>query len=226
MEETTATQKRVCLRLKEARKQKNITLSELSKRTKISKEHLLAIEECRFDDLPFANIYKKNFIRSYCQAVGECSNSCVSQFTDEELPPPPPQPVQTKRRYSTPSVFHYLPNILRVMFALSLAGLLVGYLGLQVKHILEPPTLVVYTPQEGFITDGATVLVQGKTEKEAELSINGTTIGHNEDGQFREVIDVSDGVNTIVVTAKKKHGKTTSETRHVIVRKAEDIPTN
>ena len=38
----------------------------------------------------------------------------------------------------------------------------------------------------------------------------------NEQGHFASTIDLSKGVNTITMTATKKHGKSTSLVRHVI----------
>jgi len=212
--------KRVCLKLREARIERNVSLTELSKKTKINKEHLLALEECRFDDLPFANIYKKNFIKAYCKALNICGDDCCRQFDEEEIVKNPYISPKNKKTH-TPNILHNLPLFLRFGILMGIASIFIGYLGLQVKHILEPPKLTIYTPEEGFITDTNTVIVQGKTEKESEVSINGTNIKHNDDGRFKEAIDVSDGVNTITITAKKKHGKITSDTRHVIVRKEE-----
>ncbi len=213
--------KRVCLRLREARIERAVSLTELSKKTKINKEHLIALEECRFDDLPFANIYKKNFIKTYCKALNICGDDCCKQFNDEEIIKTSYIPPKNKKTHTT-SILHNLPIFLRFGILMGIASIFIGYLGLQVKNILEPPQLTIYTPEEGFITDTNTVIVQGKTEKESEVLINGTNIKHNDDGRFKEAIDVSDGVNTITITSKKKHGKITSDTRHIIVRKEEN----
>ncbi len=55
--------KRVCLRLCELRKKQNISLLQMEKRTKISREHLIALETCQFHRLPDASVYQKLFLK-------------------------------------------------------------------------------------------------------------------------------------------------------------------
>lgn len=208
--------KRVCLRLKEARVAANMTLTELSRRTKLSKKYLKALEECRFDAIPCAVIYKKNFIKRYAAALEINPQVLVKQFLDEEVVTKEEQkrevqPVEKQRLYNIPMAMQYV-GIVAVL------ALCIGYLGLQVKRIVEPPQLSVYAPQNGQVTDEQTLFVYGEVEKEAEVQINGEEIVKNNAGQFKEELTLSPGINTIVVSAKKKHGKTTSETRHVILR--------
>ena len=61
-------------------------------------------------------------------------------------------------------------------------------------------------------------LIEGETEKETKLTVNGKDVMVNEAGRFSTEIDLNDGVNTIAVSVTKKHGKTTTITRHVVVR--------
>ncbi|NCO05074.1 MAG: helix-turn-helix domain-containing protein [Candidatus Magasanikbacteria bacterium] len=219
---------RVCARLKDAREFRGVTLIELSRRTKISKKHLVAIEACKFDELPFATIYKKHFICSYAKALDLDPEPFLSQYIEEESPISATIPSPSKTLlYSQPTTLHHffskLPSLLRITVILIFAGAIVGYLFLQVRHILEPPMLTVYTPEDGFVTEGNSVLIQGRVEKEAELFINGIDIQHKEDGQFRETVPVSTGVNTLLIEAKKKHGRITTDTRHVIVQSNEQF---
>lgn len=211
--------KRVCFRLKEARMACGLSLAELAQKIKMSKKHLTALEACEFKDLPYGDVYRKNMVKAYCKAVNICPEDCARQYVNEEAGgPPSPQPSARPIRLGS-----HLPLLLRAIAILLLLVGIGGYLGLQIKNILEPPALAIYTPEDGFITDTNTVTVQGKTETEAEITINGTTIRHNDHGNFKETIAISDGVNTITIIAKKKHGKTTSATRHIIVRKTEKL---
>jgi ribosomal 50S subunit-recycling heat shock protein len=63
--------------------------------------------------------------------------------------------------------------------------------------------------------------VQGETEPEAQITINGQETKNSEKGQFKEEISLAEGVNTITFVVKKKHGKTTTETRHVVYKAKE-----
>ena len=108
--------------------------------------------------------------------------------------------------------------VIRYVLVISIALLLIIYLGLQVRNIIQPPKLLVYSPTDGYITDNYSLLVQGETGKEVQVSINGQVIMNSEEGKFEQKIDLSPGVNTIVVTAQKKHGKTSSITRYVVLK--------
>ena len=86
--------KRVCLCLKEARIKANVSLNDLAQKTKINKQHLMAIEECRFNDIPHATIYQKNFLKRYCLALGLPTEEILAQFVAEETLHQNPVPEQ------------------------------------------------------------------------------------------------------------------------------------
>ena len=94
--------------------------------------------------------------------------------------------------------------------------LLASYFGNQVYRILEPPPLTILSPADGFITEQTTITVQGQSMPEIQISINGTDIASNAEGQFEQILDLAPGVNNIAVRATKRHGKITEINRHVI----------
>lgn len=207
---------RVCLRLKEEREKRKISLDELSVKTKIIKKYLLALEECRFNDLPVAEVYQKNYLKRYVEALGIDPIPFLEQYLVEEK-------VDNKKpRYSfkkfTGQYWQWVPTMLRFGLIAILLLAIVFYLGLQVKRIIEPPRLLIYYPPDGLIVDRPTVFIQGETNSEVEVFINGQKIMTNENGVFKEEINLSAGVNTINILAQKKHGKTTSETRYVVYK--------
>lgn len=208
--------KRVCLRLKELRQKKDVSLEVLSKKTKLSKKYLKALEECRFDDLPPATIYKKNFVKCYVKALGINPEPFLKQYIEEEVVEDKKDEPLKKEIKNSPLL--YLPAVFKFTAIISIIFLAVGYLGLQVKQILEPPELAIYSPKDGFITENNFITIQGQTEKEALITINGQEIINNEKGEFKENINLNPGINNIVISAQKKHGKKTTETRHVILK--------
>jgi transcriptional regulator with XRE-family HTH domain len=207
--------KRVCLRLKEEREKAGVSLEELAKKTKIDKSHLKALEECRFKDLPEAVVYQKNFVKKYVEVLGVDSAPFLSQYETEE---------KTRKKTKHPhkvlktNPLSHLPIFIRYFLIIATALFLMGYLAMQVKNIVEPPELSVYSPADGFVTNNPQINVQGNTDKEVEVSINGKGVGTNEQGQFEELLDLNPGVNTLLISAKKKHGKTTDITRHVVYK--------
>jgi cytoskeletal protein RodZ len=72
--------------LKEAREQKQITLEDLQRTTKIQKRYLVAIEEGRFDTLP-GIFYARAFVKTYAEAIGLDPEPLFDQY-QSELPNP------------------------------------------------------------------------------------------------------------------------------------------
>lgn len=216
--------KRVCFRLKEMREAKHLSLAELSARTRVSQKYLEALEACDFRSIPFAVVYKKNILKRYAEALGADAAEMVRQFEEEEMvhEPAPAPPGKN----STAGRLQNIPMLVRGLFLVGMLAIMIGYLGLQVKHIIDPPALQVFSPHDGFVTTEQTVVVQGRAEREVRISINGRSIGATDDGQFKEVLDLSPGMNAITIAAEKKHGKTTTATRYVILKTNPSVSLN
>lgn len=207
--------KRICFRLKEAREAKGMSLAEMEKKTKITKKYLQALEECRFSDLPVAVVYHQSFVRAYVEALGLNPDSFLNQYLLEEKVK---KQVKHPGRIVKQRWFNNLPNFLRLGSIFLVLFIVIFYLGWQVKRIVEPPKLILFSPQEGYITEVPEVLVQGETDREVRVYLNGKEIKNSELGQFKEKVDLASGVNTLTIVAEKKHGKKTTEVRHVVFR--------
>lgn len=73
-------------RLRETREQKQISLEDLQRTTKIQKRYLKAIEEGRFETLP-GLFYARAFVKTYAEAVGIDHEQLFDEFK-HELPNP------------------------------------------------------------------------------------------------------------------------------------------
>ncbi len=207
---------RVCTRLKKTREDLGLSLAELETKTHIPQKYLEAIENCAFDQLPKANVYRIAYLREYARAVGLNPKTVIYQFTREDGL----GDIKNTHPHRHIKFFPFMSFsfIARNITVVVLILLFVGYLVWQIKGIIEPPKLIVYTPLEGFITSNMRVLVQGETDKECKININGQAVMANEQGQFSTNIDLTNGVNSIIIASAKKHGKTTTITRHVVAK--------
>lgn len=206
---------RLSERFKIAREKLKLDINTLSARTRIPKKYLIAIEESRFDALPEANAYRTAYMREYASALNLNPAGILYQFSKESEP-------ETQKIFSPrhqPSIWSQsLTYLLRnALLALFVIGFLT-YLAFEVRGVLLPPKLALYSPAEGYISSASTVVIQGQTEKEVKLTVNGQEIMANDQGKFEANIDLQKGVNTITMVATKKHGKTTTVTRHVVVK--------
>ena len=68
--------------LRGARQAKGWELSDVATRTHVRKEYLAALEEARYESLP-EDIYAKNFVRLYAQAVGVPTAKALELYTVE-----------------------------------------------------------------------------------------------------------------------------------------------
>lgn len=210
---------RVCYRLKEAREQAGIDIEDIVHKTKLQRHYIEALENCEFDTLPYGETYRRQFIKSYLKAIQVNPNSFIFQYNSEEAATPVTEhPTTAKRQH-----FHNLPAYLRIGSLIVGALLMIGYLGWQVKHIVEPPEMVLHNPPNGFVTTDGALLVQGETNKEVFIKINGKDVPNNGSGQFEERLDLSPGVNTITISAKRKYGKSKIITRHVVFREGQKL---
>lgn len=87
-----------------------------------------------------------------------------------------------------------------------------------------PPVLTVNGPAEGLITAQATIGVRGKTNDvtsspvSVKITLNGVaqgTVAVGSDGGFSKTVQLTEGDNTILVTATDAAGRETSITRRV-----------
>lgn len=202
--------------LRKKRKEEKMTLDQAANFSHIPKEYLLAIEKNRYNSLPPAKAHSLAYVRKYATILKLNTDQVVKQFIEES----------DLENYTTIHPFCKLkirPINSIVIWAKRFAicaslVLFVGYLVWQVNGILKPPKLLVYSPQDGFISDNMQTNITGATEKEAVLQINGKGISINDKGLFDTTINLSKGINTITITAAKKHGKTTTITRYVILK--------
>ena len=70
-------------RLKRERETRKITLDEVARSTKISKRHLLELEEERFKDLP-GGIFNKGFVRAYAKQLELDEEEMVREYVAAE----------------------------------------------------------------------------------------------------------------------------------------------
>lgn len=207
---------RVGERLKKAREQQRLNLDDIYKKSRIPLKYLEAIELGNFKELPQAKAHRLAYVREYAEALNLNPASFLYQFTQESnlTNYTPTHPRRALKLWP----FNSLPNIFRnVAAAVLLLGFL-GYLTWQVNGILQPPKLSVFTPADGYVSTKPVTLVQGETEKEVQLTVNGKDVMPNDNGRFEIAVDLSNGVNTITISAIKKHGKVTTITRHIIVK--------
>lgn len=200
--------------LKMARTKKKLSLSKVSRILNIKEQYLIALEEEDYNKLPI-NLYAKNYLKDYAKFLDLDAEKLIkkSPFNTTEAEKNP----FSKKIMST-FKFLIVPKIIRnaVLFLLVIS--LFFYLGYYFLKSKERPELLIYQPKEDIITANRQIILEGKSDAEAEIRINGELILADENGYFSETIYLKLGLNEIKVSAKKKYSQKNIIERKIIVQ--------
>lgn len=199
--------------IKEAREKKGLDLKKVSRKLNIRKEYLLSIENNRIDLLP-DGIYGKKFLKKYTDYLNIDKDLIKTTLEDlENLKKD--DPFSTKK--ADKKDFLVFPKIARniIFFLIVLACAL--YLSLYAKKIFSTPNIEILYPENNLSISEKTITVKGNIEQEAELNINEELVLSNSDGYFEKEINLKEGANNIVITAKKRYGEKIIINRYILV---------
>lgn len=201
--------------LKEARERKGLTTAKVEYATKIRERFIIAIESDEFSILPSPS-YAKGFVRNYAEFLGLPIDQTMAFFRRQTLETPKSSllPHGVTDPLNTP-FFQMTPA--RFLTAIVAALLLVffSYLGFQYRRINANPTLRIDTPIDQAIVTQKRITVEGKTDPDATVTINGVSTVVRDDGRFFEQVAVDTGVNKIQIISSSRFGKTTTIVREV-----------
>lgn len=204
--------------LKKKRLEKKYTLEEIEESLKIRKKFLAALEENNWNNLPSLT-YIKGFLRSYSRFLGLNPEAMVAffrrQYQEQEkggvIPDGLAHPLN-----EPPFRFTSQTAIIALIVSFFLFSFV--YLFYQYKTITSPPFLTVTKPAEGEIITTDKVLVSGKTDSDAVVSINSQKIAVSQNGEFTTTLILLPGINTFEVISTSKFGKKKTITRTIQVQ--------
>lgn len=199
-------------KLRQTRSAKDLKVADIAKKINIRAEYLLALEEERWDDLP-AGLYGKSFLKEYASFLGL---KLHENFSPEKqaLAAVPDNPFSQK--IVKKNKFIIFPRLIKNIL-ISLAVLVCFlYLIFYLKKIVWAPSLEITNPATNLPWPADVITVTGRTEKEAEVKINGEAVLNNNNGLFSQTINLKKGLNNIIITAKKKYSQEKTVTRQIL----------
>lgn len=201
-----------------ARKEKRLKIEDIAKKLNINDKYLIALEKGEYGKLP-KGIYGKNFLREYALFLGLNYNELAKIFDDEINGS---SRVKNNELFSKQVVksWHFLavPKIVKSLIVLAITLICFGFLGIRINKIISPPELSIYSPADNIATYSRIVQVEGKTEKESQIAINGETVLSDKEGAFTKEVNLKIGVNMITITASKKYGRSKTVVKQVLVK--------
>ena len=88
----------------------------------------------------------------------------------------------------------------------------------QIKLLVSPPFLTLDAPADQAVV-GTQLVIEGRTDPSATVFINNQQIRKNRNGVFSQTISLTEGVQTVVVTAVGQNKKSTMFERTIQVKK-------
>ena len=204
--------------LKEERISHNVKIEYLAKKTKIKQEYLEYLEANQFDKLPSAP-FIKGYIKTYARIFGFEYKPLVAILRRDYkesaqgklIPRDFIKPVLRRR-------ITWNPMTASVMIASSVFATLAAFVIYKWYIFNKPPYIEIYSPEENSEV-ASQVIIEGKTDPEAILSVNSQPVTLQTDGQFKtEILVPREGINTITIEATDKRGKTNLVQKSVRVK--------
>ena len=94
--------------------------------------------------------------------------------------------------------------------------ILAGYLIFTLLKLFRPPPLIIDQPQEAQEL-ASPVLIKGKTDRDATLTLNNKIVNLEPDGRFTTIYSTQSGTLELNFTATSRRGKTRELVRHGII---------
>lgn len=196
--------------LSSARKKRRISIDRAARDLVINKDHLQALEDENWRDLP-EPAYVKAYIKSYAQYLKldpEFTLAIYRREFDERKLPPKPVRKDQRRFFITPT------KLLNLVFVLAIFGF-VAYITTQYSSIFSAPKLEITSPENDAVTSVPAIKITGKTEKDATVSVNGDFAPVDESGNFSYEYVLKDGKNEVELIASFRLSPKTKATRTV-----------
>lgn len=182
--------------LSSQRKKKRIATARVENELSIKKEHIEALENEEWSKLPEPP-FTKGYIKSYASYLGLSPDYLLAIYRreyDESKFPKKPSPKREKRLFITPN------RLLNLSFIVAII-VFIFYIIVQYSSILSSPKLEVNIPKNDETTSVPAIKIEGKTEKDATISINGNFAPVNESGDFSYEYMLQEGKNNIEIIA-------------------------
>lgn len=205
---------------KNKRENLKISLDTASSETKIQKRFLQYIEKNEFS--PFeSEVFLTGFIKIYAKYLNLDVNKVLALYRRTNPNKKIEQAPVLKQRKNTRGKFRFTPKLIITTILILFGVLVIGYILFQIYKFQSPPKLEITQPKQEESVTEETVIVEGKTEKEVTIEINGVVTELDEEGNFSQEHKLTEGVNIITIKAKKNNNdvQETVEVRKVTYTK-------
>jgi len=212
------TQETLGERLSKVRQGKNWSLKKAAEETGISQNNLKYLEKSLYDKI-LGEVYIKNFIKTYSLKLGLSPQKCLEKYQKEKHIIEEQKQRKFLKEIEPGKIIHQIlkPKTIKISAVCLVMIVVLSYIILNLYQTIAPPKLELYYPPDNLEINKIILDVYGKANDEAKIKINQTPVLSQEDGSFRETITLKPGLNTLIISAKRKHGLEKNIIRHILV---------
>ena len=201
-------------KLRKLRNDSRTSLQEVSKATRIQVKYLESLENGDYAKLP-ADVYVRGFLRSYARYLNIDEQAFIRLYERERNIQAnlghSIRPSETRRDIGTASIVITPRAVVMVLIACMVGGAFF-YLYREFRSFTAAPYPIITEPASGSTVASGSVVVRGKTDRGARLSINGQSVFVGDDGSFSEPLLLQPGLNMVSVASINRFDKERSET--------------
>ncbi|MDO8565915.1 MAG: DUF4115 domain-containing protein [Candidatus Moranbacteria bacterium] len=214
-------------KLKKLRGDFRMSLSEISKVTKIQVKYLEYLENGQYDKLP-AEVYVRGFLRSYARYLNIDEQALVKLYERERNIHANLSQDMPKKTFAMKNLdISSLTITPRSLVLVTIVFLVFGaffYLYREFQAFAGAPRLVILSPKSGETVETSEIVVTGKTDKGARVSINNQPVFVGGDGEFSDKLILQSGLNTIIIVSVNRFDKEKSETLSIEAHYTLSVP--
>jgi cytoskeletal protein RodZ len=201
--------------LKARRQSLRLSLAQVELDTKIRGKYLTALEAGDYVSLP-NDIYSRGFVQHYANHLGLDGKKVAADYAQERggVAPGATRAPQLDR----PKRLVFTGRIVAVMVGAVVVVTVLGYLLWQLTSLAAAPNLSVTSPDVDEVISGDVTTVSGHTTPGTDVSVDGTPVLTDMNGNFSEKVALQNGVNAIRIVSASKLGKSTTVVRNVLAK--------
>ncbi len=212
-------------KLRKLRGETHVPLSEVARSTRIRVRYLEYLENGEYEKLP-ADVYVRGFLRNYARFLGVDEGILMKLYEQErniQKNLGNTAPVKNNTFNLPISSFVITSRTVMVAVIAVFTIAVFGYLYQEFTRFAAEPELVILEPAPGTVSETSEIMLRGKTEKGARVSINGEASFVGSNGEFGEKLTLQPGVNTVTIVAINRFEKSKTETLTLEARFPETV---
>jgi hypothetical protein len=211
--------------LREARESFELSREEVAARTKVPLSYVVLLEEGVSEAGSGMDAYTKIYLKAYAKFLGLDPAIMVQSFAIESQRANDRHRPPSTRRHPLTAVpgkaMASGPRIVRIVVGILIVLGVIAFFISQIRDLIAPPAITILSPKDGTVTTDPAITIEGRTEPEVSLLVNGTAVGVGDDGRFTDSMDLQEGLNVIRIVGTRKHSKEMVVERRVIVEPKE-----